>query len=294
VSAQSSAPGTFITRWHNVAVLPATELATAQSFVRDLCDLLGVPHPHPTEAQDYQFERPVTFAHGDGSESAGRIDCYKRGAFVLEAKKLKAPGSKSAFDAALLAARSQAEGYARALPATEGRPPFAIVIDVGRVIELYAEFTRSGGIYVPFPDPRSHRIALAEYAESLRDAWPDVPETSDFVMYWWHKAAGLTRAGHLRRFGLIITNSLKQVFSRKVIEHHMAAKPPLGLKYAIPDHPWVDASDGADVRISMTVAMLGSEAGTLAQVVDETPLEEGEIAVTLRPRDGRKSCCPGW
>lgn len=147
----AAVPAAFITRWHNVAVLPATELATAQSFVRDLCDVLDVPHPHPTEAQDYQFERPITFAHGDGSASAGRIDCYRRGAFVLEAKKLRA-GSKSAFDAALLAARSQAEGYARALPAAEGRPPFVIVVDVGRVIELYAEFTRSGGTYVPFPD----------------------------------------------------------------------------------------------------------------------------------------------
>jgi hypothetical protein len=39
------------------------------------------------------------------------------------------------------------------------------VVDVGNVIELYAEFTRSGATYVPFPDPRSHRIRLAD----LRD-----------------------------------------------------------------------------------------------------------------------------
>ena len=53
----------------------------------------------------------------------------------------------------------------RALPADEGRPPFVIVVDVGRVIELYAEFTRSGATYVPYPDPRSHRIALADLAK---------------------------------------------------------------------------------------------------------------------------------
>ncbi len=73
----------FIERWQGVT---ASELATAQSFVMDLCELLGVPKPHPTSAQDYMFERPVTFRHGDGSTSAGRIDCYKRGPFVLEAK----------------------------------------------------------------------------------------------------------------------------------------------------------------------------------------------------------------
>ena len=166
----------FIARWRGVAVLPgSTELATAQSFVTELCTLLGVASPH--HAEDYQFERPITFAHGDGTTSPGRIDCYKRGAFVLEAKKLR-PGTASAFDAALLAARSQAEGYARALPAAEGRPPFVIVVDVGRVIELYAEFTRSGGTYVPFPDPRSHRITLADLArpesrERLRRVWED-------------------------------------------------------------------------------------------------------------------------
>jgi len=62
----------FIERWQGVT---ATELATAQSFVMDLCDLLEVSKPHPTAEQDYMFERPVTFAHGDGSSSAGRIDC---------------------------------------------------------------------------------------------------------------------------------------------------------------------------------------------------------------------------
>jgi hypothetical protein len=75
-------------------------------------------------------------------------------------------------------ARGQAEGYARALPASEGRPPFVVVVDVGRRIELYSEFSRSGATYTPFPDPRSHRIALADLArhdvlERLRRVWSD-------------------------------------------------------------------------------------------------------------------------
>jgi SAM-dependent methyltransferase len=156
----------FIARWQGVT---ASELASAQSFVIDLCRLLGHPAPHPTAEQDYMFERPVSFRHGDGGSSPGRIDCYKRGCFVLEAKKLRVGAggtAKAGYDDALLRARSQAENYARALPAGEGRPPFLVVVDVGNVIELYAEFTRSGATYVPFPDPRSHRIRLAD----LRDA----------------------------------------------------------------------------------------------------------------------------
>jgi hypothetical protein len=163
----------FIERWHGVT---ASELATAQSFVMDLCALLDVPKPHATAAQDYMFERPVTFSHGDGSSSAGRIDCYKRGHFVLEAKKLKVGAHTKGFDDGLLRARSQGESYARALPPDEGRPPFVVVVDVGTVIEVYAEFSRSGGTYTPYPDPRSHRIGLTDLAkpevlERLRKIW---------------------------------------------------------------------------------------------------------------------------
>lgn len=165
----------FITRWSGVT---ASELSTAQSFVRELCDLLGVEPPHATAAQDYMFERPITFHHGDGTTSAGRIDCYRRGHFVLEAKKLKAGAATKGFDDALLRARAQAEGYARALPAVEGRPPFCVVVDVGNVIELYSEFSRSGATYTPFPDPRSHRIKLGDLARpdvqtTLRAIWTD-------------------------------------------------------------------------------------------------------------------------
>lgn len=148
----------FIARWSGVQ---ASELSTAQSFVRELCDLLQVDVPHPNAEKDYMFERPVTFKHGNGTETPGRIDCYRRGAFVLEAKKLYKAAGKG-FDSSMLLARAQAEGYARALSAAEGRPPFLLVVDIGNVIEVYAEFTRSGATYTPFPDPASHRIALAD------------------------------------------------------------------------------------------------------------------------------------
>ena len=165
----------FIAKWQGVT---ASELSTSQSFLADLCRLLGVDTPHAEAQQAYMFERPITFAHGDGSTSAGRIDLYRRGAFVLESKKLKAPTHTKGFDDAMLRARSQAEQYARALPASEGRPPFLIVVDVGNRIELYAEFSRSGATYTPFPDPRSHRIALADLRDQnirarLRRIWTD-------------------------------------------------------------------------------------------------------------------------
>ena len=168
-------PDSFIQKWSRVS---ASELSTSQSFLIDLCTLLGVATPHATADQEYMFERPVTFTHGDGTTSAGRIDLYRRGAFVLESKKLKAPTHTKGFDDALLRARSQAEAYARALPSGEGRPPFVVVVDVGHRIELYAEFSRTGATYTPYPDPSSHRITLEdlrrpEILDRLRRLWAD-------------------------------------------------------------------------------------------------------------------------
>jgi hypothetical protein len=172
-------PQDFLARWQHA---DGSELANYQLFVTDLCRLLGVPTPDParedTRDNAYVFERRVTFRHGDGSESAGRIDCFKRGHFVLEAKKIKLGATTKGFDDALQRARGQAEGYARALPAEEGRPPFLVVVDVGHVIELYADFTRSGATYTPFPDPRSHRIRLADLTDEtirqrLKTLWTE-------------------------------------------------------------------------------------------------------------------------
>ncbi|MFM2073760.1 MAG: hypothetical protein RJB34_65 [Pseudomonadota bacterium] len=163
----------FIERWQNVK---ASELATAQSFVIDLCELLGVDRPHATDEQDYMFERPLKEAHSDGSQSDRRVDCYKRGHFILEAKKLKSGTHTKNYSNTLLGAHAQAQNYARALPAAEGRPPIILVVDVGNVIQLFSEFSRTGGNYIPYPDPRSHQIKLHDLRDEtirqrLRSVW---------------------------------------------------------------------------------------------------------------------------
>lgn len=105
----------------------------------------------------------------------------------------------------------------------------------------------------PFLGNARMREALGDgYTEALRAAYPEVPDTVDFVLYWWHKAAEAVRGGQVRRFGFITTNSLRQVRQRGVIAHHCSAKNnPLKVLWAVPDHPWTE--DGASVRIAMTV-----------------------------------------
>ena len=167
----------FIAKWQGK---DGSERANYQLFVTELCDVLGVPKPEPAHQDNaenaYTFERHVKMSQGDGSEANRFLDCYRRNAFVLEAKRVRSGTHTKGYGDALLRARTQAEAYARALPANEGRPPFLLVVDVGHVIEMYAEFTRSGATYTPFPDSRSHRIKLADLQdakvrERLRQIW---------------------------------------------------------------------------------------------------------------------------
>ncbi|NQU39534.1 MAG: hypothetical protein HQ523_06245 [Lentisphaerae bacterium] len=194
---------TFIDRWERSG---AAERANHQLFISELCDLIDVPRPDPSTPDNsqnaYVFERAVTFHHGDGKTSSGFVDLYKRGCFVLEAKqgadspsteeplsaaaqelkrKLKIGHGRrgsTAWDDAMIRARGQAEQYIRALPAEEGRPPFLVVVDVGHSIELFSEFSCTGGAYIPFPAPGSHRLYLndlqrSDIRERLKAVWSD-------------------------------------------------------------------------------------------------------------------------
>lgn len=136
----------------------------------------------------------------------------------------------------------------------------------------------------PFIGDKRMREALGDgYVEALRSTYPNLGESTDFVMYWWEKAALATRTFNAksgkstRRFGLITTNSLRQTFNRRVLEPHLNdPKKPLSLLFAIPDHPWVDTLYGAAVRIAMTVVTAGNRAGRLLTIETEEKQETSE------------------
>jgi hypothetical protein len=140
----------------------------------------------------------------------------------------------------------------------------------------------------PFIGTSNMRRSLGDgYVDAVRGTWTEVPESADFVMYWWHIAGETVRAGTANRFGFITTNSIRQTFNRRVLQAQLEAKDPLSLAFAIPDHPWVDAADGAAVRIAMTVGMAGTHEGRLLEVTEEHATEQDEIDVTLQQRTGR-------
>lgn len=129
----------------------------------------------------------------------------------------------------------------------------------------------------PFIGAKYMRETLGgEYAEALWRANTKVPESADFVMQWWdHAADELARPeSRLKRFGFVTTNSVTQVFSRRVIERHLA---DLHLVLACPDHPWTKATnDAAAVRIAMTVAQAGPGEGRLIEIEHEAKLDTDE------------------
>jgi hypothetical protein len=131
----------------------------------------------------------------------------------------------------------------------------------------------------PFIGGKDLRSRLGdEYAEALWAAHPYMNESADFVMYWWDRAAELlARKGTvLRSFGLVTTNSISQVFQRKVVARHLGAKRPVSIVMAIPDHPWTKATrDAAAVRIAMTIAVAGTHEGRLREVIREARLDTG-------------------
>lgn len=140
----------------------------------------------------------------------------------------------------------------------------------------------------PFIGPARMREALGDgYTEALRKVYKGaVPESADFVMFWWHKAAELVRADKTERFGFITTNSIKQTFNRRVLQNHIDEKGTLSIVYAIPDHPWVDSADGAAVRIAMTVAEKGTIEGRLDNLLEEIQTGELEIKVKFEEKKG--------
>ncbi|WP_353199962.1 DNA methyltransferase [Sandarakinorhabdus sp.] len=198
----------FIANWRDTG---GSELANTQSFINGLTQLIGVPAPAGSRADDthndYVFERRVFQSNGDGTQSFGRIDCYKRDCFILEAKQGSAADRAAAdkgeddldlfgqtastrmkrgtarrgtpgWARAMVQAKGQAERYARALPSDHGWPPFLLVVDVGHCIEVYADFTGTGRAYAQFPDRARYRIMLYDLhddsvRERLHAIWTD-------------------------------------------------------------------------------------------------------------------------
>jgi len=192
----------FIDKWNKR--VGGAERSNAALYLTEMLTALELPTPDPAGAwsleNDYVFERAVRSSIDEGGHP-NRIDLYKRGCFVLEAKQSRWNGqAKSApFDPVELAAdaasgpstsagrrwdtlmrnaRKQAQSYVSQLPADHATPPFILVCDVARGFEIWADFTGTGRGYVQFPDRQRFRfshsdLATPEIQTLVRTIWTD-------------------------------------------------------------------------------------------------------------------------
>lgn len=163
----STIPG-FIAKWRSSA---AAERANKDLFLSDLCRVLGVPGPRPATGDPkrdlFVFEKGVRVSREGAAPTTKKIDLYKHGCFVLEAKqgseatsgKLGTAKRKTpAWNIAMNAAFGQALEYAKFL---DEPPPFIIVTDIGFCFDLYASFDGTTN-YRQFPNALAHRIYISE------------------------------------------------------------------------------------------------------------------------------------
>ena len=295
----------FIARWDCAS---GTERANYQLFLTELCTLLGLPQPDParqdTQDNAYCFERRVVFQHGDGTESQGYIDLYRRICYVLECKQTGLALDSSGWDRAMLRAHGQAVQYVRALPPGEGRPPFVVVVDVGRSIELYSEFSRSGGAYIPYPDPRSHRIRLEdlrrpEIRARLRAVWLDplsldptrraARVTRDIAERLARLAVSLERAGHPPEVAAaFLIRCLFTLFAEDV--GLLKTGGFTDLLRSVRDNPaqfvplvqalWQDMNQGSPFSVVLRERILRFNGGLFADAT-ALPLDQGQIDLLI-------------
>lgn len=117
------------------------------------------------------------------------------------------------------------------------------------------------------------------YVAALRPAYPDIPDTADYVMYWWHRAAEEVAEGRTLRAGLITTNTITQTQNRALIQQ--AARRGARVVWAVADHPWTDERGSADVRVAMTVLTREPHHAVLVRVDDAGEVVDEHVSPSL-------------
>lgn len=194
-------------------------------------------------------------------------------------------------------------GYLRWHLRTRGTPPSEPILKEFRNIEKRDAVLEHGGFDAKgnYVNPRRPQWPEADYivgnppfigkGEPMREALGDpklealwrahkhMNESADLVMYWWDRAAEILAHPNtrLKRFGLVTTNSITQLFNRRVVQRHLSS---ISIIMAIGNHPWTKATrDAAAVRIAMTVARPGQHGGVVFNVTRETGLDTDDPTI---------------
>ncbi len=158
----------FISKWSGSS---GSERANCQPFLLDFCDTLGVEKPSPATGDKFAFEKKAVLKKEKGA-TVGRIDLYKEGCFILEAKQAGGADSKkvglvkrgtSQWAITMRDAFGQAVQYADTV---DEPPPFILTTDIGYCFDLYSSFDGMG-LYRAFPNAQKNRVFLKDLPDHV-------------------------------------------------------------------------------------------------------------------------------
>lgn len=163
------------------------------------------------------------------------------------------------------------------VPDLEGKLPYYEYVGVRQAEWPKADFIVGNP---PYMGNKRMREGLGDgYVDALRAAYPKLPESIDFVMYWWTRAAAVVASGDTVRAGLITTNSITQLFHQPLVAE--AAASGAHVVWAAPDHPWADGSESAAVRVAMTVLSREGGRAERFEVDDAGEITRSRMAARL-------------
>ena len=153
----------FLTRWLPSPAAPSAPTTSFSSPTSAPClkfrQTPAGQRRHPRQRLRLRAPR-TSFTTATAAPATASSTATGAAAFIGEAKKIRPPTPPPASSTTPCSVPVVRPTLRPGPGGDEGRRPFLVVLDVGHAIELYAEFTRSGGTYVPFPDPRCHRTRL--------------------------------------------------------------------------------------------------------------------------------------
>ena len=251
----STSVESFVAKW---LLSGAAERANKDAFLLELCDVLDVPRPDATtgdpDKDRYVFEKDALTPHEGGVVTVRKIDLYKAGAFILEAKQGSDLSSKKlgtakretpAWNIAMQGAYGQALGYARTFASPV---PFLLVCDIGYCFDLYAAFDGSWD-YRPFPNPQASRLFLrdlAQHRSTLRLVFDNPLEldpskkaakvTKEVAAHLAALGAALNKEGHDQ--ALVATFLMRCIFTMFAEDVGLL---PAGLFKNEIEHHWIES-----------------------------------------------------
>jgi len=201
------------------------ELSNAQRIFWRLCEVLNVPPPDLKKGgqdNEYVFEEDVK-----QGTSHRRIDVYRRGCFVFEAKqgvnstaagvatRVRAGHSKKVRGAgvrgttewvdAMRSGRHQAGNYAvQVAERGDPKPPFLLVADLGHRLWLWSSFSRDA------------RDDYGDFEQLAAFSWDDLerPEVFKLLQQIWTDPSGLNEEERGQRITADIANKVGRLATR--------------------------------------------------------------------------------